>query len=186
MMRTSASEDGTGEGIVYVPVPQYLLPTVYRVLAQALGDPAAAVADPDAPGAERAMIDHIVAVAREPALDAATQPVTLPALYDAYRRAYPSIGMGVTPQSFARCVLAHCVNVPERFPDPADPRQAAPWLAAPLFQRVASGGYMLLSAEEQERFRHCVAEDTELVYAEAYELADLVPPARAPSAGEEP
>src|SRR5947209_8511296 len=116
MMRTSASEDGTGEGIVYVPVPQYLLPTVYRVLAQALADPA--VADTDAPGAERVMIDLIVAAAREPALDAATQPVTLPALYDAYRRAYPSIGMGVTPESFARRVLAHCVNVRERFPDP--------------------------------------------------------------------
>ena len=186
MMRTSASEDGTGEGIVYVPVPQYLLPTVYRVLAQALADPAAAMADADAPGAERVMIDLIVAAAREPALDAATQPVTLPALYDAYRRTYPSIGMGVTPESCARRVLAHCVNVRERFPDAADPRQAAPWLSAPLFKRVASGGYMLLAAEEQGRFRRAVAEDWPVVYAEAYEMAALVPPAPTSSAGEEP
>jgi len=41
-------------------------------------------------------------------------------LYDAYRRTYPSIGMGVTPESCARRVLAHCVNVRERFPNAAE------------------------------------------------------------------
>ena len=184
MMATSAREGGTGEGIVYVPVPQYLLPTVYRVLAQALTDPAAVIMGTDDVGAERAMIDLIVAAAGEPALAADTQPVALSALYDAYRRAYPSIGMGVTRVSFERCVLAHCINVPARFPDATAPREAALWLTQPLFKRVATGDYMLLSDEERGRFRRCVDADSAVVYAEAYDIADLVPPAGASPGGE--
>ncbi len=179
MIRTNASEDGTGDAIVYVPVPQYLLPIVYRVLAQALTDPATVILGADDAGAQRAMIDLIVAAAREPALAADTQPVALTALYDAYRRAYPSIGMGVTRASFERCVVAHCINVPARFPDATAPRQAAVWLAQPLFKRVATGDYMLLSDEERGRFRRCVDADSAVVYAEAYDIADLVPPAGA-------
>ena len=83
------------------------------------------------------MIELIVALERQPALGAHSRPVALADLFDAYRRAYPSIGTNAMRAHFETIVQAHCVNRRARFPDASNPHQAAAWLSRPLFKGVA-------------------------------------------------
>jgi hypothetical protein len=100
--------------------------------------------------------------------------VSLVELHDAYMRAYPGVGKGTTRGSFDATANYHCINMRSRFPDANDRHEAAYWLSQPAFKRVARARYMLLSAEEIAQFRRCVEQDRPLVYADEYDVADLV------------
>lgn len=168
-----------GDELVQVAVPRRLLPAVYRMLADAMAptssDPAMSGSHTPAQAlaADRNLIDLI----REAALriGADQQPVSLTEIYNAYRQAFPGIGKGNARGSFDATVNYHCINMRSRFTDANDRRKPAYWLSRPAFKRVARGRYMLLSDQEKSWFQHAVAEESRLIYADEYDVAELAP-----------
>ncbi len=171
--------DTDSDNLVQVAVPRHLLPAVYRVLADAMAPTPLGhtmTNSPmrvETPAVNRNLIDLIMDVATQ--IGADRRPVSLTELYNAYRQAYPGIGKGNARGSFDATVNYHCINMRSRFPDASDRRKPAYWLARPTFKRVARGRYMLLSDDEIRRFQRSVAEDSPMVYADDYDVADLAP-----------
>jgi hypothetical protein len=170
-MSTNNNDD-----IVYVPIPQRLLPTFYRMFPTVMEEAArqAAVAEPVSATEQRNLnvIDLGIKAAYE--IGADRHPISLAELHDAYLRANPGIGKGLTRNSFDATINFHCINMRARFPDPANKQKhPAPWLTHPAFKRVARGRYMLLSPDEFVLFRQHVEENDPRVYADEYSIEDL-------------
>lgn len=160
------------ENYVYVPVPRRLLAAFYRALAQTMAE----ATDDDLrawPGGlgsgKRNLIDLIVQVAAS--IGAEQRPVEIRELHDAYLRAFPGIGKGTTPGSFAATINYHCINMRSRFPDNSDHRKPAYWLSRPVFKRVARARYMLLSPDEIAWFNARQEADDPVIYQEEYDVA---------------
>lgn len=168
-MAPTGEYETTGDDIVHVPVPKRFLATVYRALGDAMvtnGDSLA-----EGPMAGRNLIDLIVEAAK--AIDADRRAVSLPSLYNAYRRMFPNVGKGHTRGSFDATVTYACINMRSRFPDAKNRRQKAAWLTDPHFKRVARGKYMLLSDQENRRFLQAVQREQPLVFQDEFDVDDL-------------
>jgi hypothetical protein len=101
------------------------------------------------------------------------RPVSLSELHEAYLQMNPSIGKGVTRESFGATINFHTINMRSRFPDANNKKRPAPWLSRPVFQRVTHGKYKLLSEAEIERFRYRVEQDDTRIFQDEYDLTDL-------------
>jgi hypothetical protein len=168
-------DTNNNDDIVYVPIPQHLLPTFYRMFPTVMDEAAkqATVAGP-IPETERRnlnVIDLGIKAAYE--IGADHHSISLAELHTAYLRANPGIGKGRTRNSFDATINFHCINMRARFPDPANKQKSASWLTHPAFKRIERGRYMLLSPEEIALFRQRVEESDPRVYEGDYKIEDL-------------
>jgi len=162
--------------IVYVPVPRRHLPTVYQTLAAVMVETpkpegTSMLTQLNPKGTKPTLIDRIIEVARK--LDAEQKSISLTTLQAAYLDEYPHAEAGRSPDSFNATVNYHCINMRSRFPIPNDKRKTAYWLTRPAFHRVARGQYKLLTNDEIAKFQRCVESGDPLIYANAYDIADL-------------
>lgn len=168
-MSTNNNDD-----IVYVPIPQHLLPTFYRMFPAIMAEAAKQEATTEAvPVGEIErhnlnVIDLSIKAAHE--IGADEHPISLASLHDAYLHANPGIGKGRTRNSFDATINFHCINMRARFPDPRNKKKSAPWLVQPAFKRVSRGRYMLLSSNEIAWFRQRVKEDDPHIYDDEYDM----------------
>jgi hypothetical protein len=153
--------------IVYVPVPHRFLPAVYQALAAVIASELADALEHSAGAGKRTIIDLVMPVAS--GIGADRHSVSLEDLHEAYLRAYPGIGKGVTRDSFAATISYHCINMRSRFPDASQKQKRADWITRPVFKRVGWGQYMLLSPEELEAFHFLWERNHPGIYADEYE-----------------
>lgn len=174
-MNTNNNDDE----IVYVPIPQRLLPAFYRLLPtimeeatkqETVTEPVPA-STPDNERRNLNVIDLSIKAAHE--IGADRNFISLADLHEAYIRANPGIGKGRTRNSFDATINFHTINMRARFPEPGNKKKFAPWLAKPVFKRVARGRYMLLSPDEIALFRQRVGEDDPRIYEDEYNIEDI-------------
>ena len=170
-MSTNNNDD-----IVYVPIPQHLLSTFYRIFPTVMGEAAsqeqAAEPLPETEPRKFNMIDLSIKAAYE--IGADHHPISLSELHAAYIRANPGIGKGRSRNSFDATINFHCINMRARFSEPANKQRLASWLTRPTFKRVSRGRYMLLSPDEIESFKRLVEEGDPRIYEDEYTIEDIL------------
>ena len=115
-----------------------------------------------------AMIDSILETARRLQLDRHSRE--LDEFYRAFMRDHPDTRVGRDHGSFDATVNFHTINMPSRFPDARSPRGPARWLDHPLFKRVGTGSYKLLTDAELRWFGEAVRRNDPVVWRPEYEV----------------
>jgi hypothetical protein len=106
-------------------------------------------------------------------LKAHQKPITLSEWSTAFSGLYPH-EPGNSTSSLSATVGFHTVNMRSRFNVPTNKNAGGTWRTEPLFKRTTRGLYMLLSAQETQRFHQLMAEQDPRLFQEEFDASALL------------